>query len=826
MGWENEQAVCRQMADAGLIIDGLRIGTEKAVRCKVDGEKGNKGWYWLSEFPLDDGAIIITGAFGVWHGSDNGHTAIMMPERICEQCGTAMPRTKKICPNCKSKDLRAHEISKEDRAAMRKKLMDRKRAAEAALKRKQQRAAREAAQKWRAMQPEGASGYLDRKQVKPFGVRFTADGALAVPMLDTSGSVHGLQFILDKSNEAHQARIKKMGTDKRFWPTGLAMAGHFCIIGAPDPSGIMLLTEGYATGASLHMATGLPVFVTFSANNILPVMLNLEKYYNRAHFLICADDDYLCRCQHCKKQTVQADTDCAHCKKPHGKINTGVTMAMKAAMSVDRAAWIVPQFTDRTDAKTGKPLKLTDFNDLHCAESLQAVEAQISAAIADKFPAHGKAQPPAREPRTGGAGKASPSFMGVDDACARYALVYGVKDTMFDSAMFKLVPKSCVLDITPDHAWRDMKRRADFRVVDIDQVGFDPTESDPNIVCNMWGGWPTVPDDRGSCAHLLELLSYMCSEEKESRAVYRWIERWLAYPIQHAGAKMKTALVVHGGQGVGKNLFFEAVMAIYAEYGRVVGQAELEEKFNEWASRKLFLIANEVMARSDIFHQKNKIKALITDDWIHINPKNVASHDERNHLNMVFLSNEAQPVVLDPDDRRFMAIWTPKKKEPAFYRAVLDEIANGGIAALHHHLANVDLGDFNPGTPPMPTRARLALIEISKESPDRFIEAWLRDELDAPCMACALGDLYGEYERWCRSEGERFAYAKNKFSSRITMHDDVGVARKPVLQANGKPKVVSVVLPDDDEMPSTETWSRWLAVRIRDFKNEISGGDV
>jgi len=412
--------------------------------------------------------------------------------------------------------------------------------------------------------------------------------------------------------------------------------------------------------------------------------------------------------------------------------------------------------------------------------------------------------------------------MNVDDACGRYALVYGVKDTMFDSAMFKLVPKSCVLDITPDHAWRDMKRRTDFRVVDIDQVGFDPTESDPNIVCNMWGGWPTVADSRGSCDKLLELLAYMCSEEQEPREVYRWIERWLAYPIQHPGAKMKTALVVHGGQGVGKNLFFEAVMAIYAEYGRVVGQSELEEKFNEWASRKLFLIANEVMARSDIFHQKNKIKALITDDWIHINPKNVASHDERNHLNMVFLSNEAQPVVLDPDDRRFMAVWTPKKKPLEFYRAVLDEIANGGIAALHHHLDNVDLGDFNPGTPPLPTRARLALIEISKESPDRFIEAWLRDELEAPCLACALGDLYGVYERWCRSEGERFAYAKNKFSSRITMRDDVAVARKPVMQGNGKAKVVSVVLPDDDAMPSTETWSRWLAGKIRDFRSAIT----
>ncbi len=823
MSYENETAAYQQMNAAGLLIEGLRIGTPKPVRCKVDGEKGSKGWYWLSEFPLPDGAVIITGSFGVWHGSDNGKTEIMMPEQICQKCGTAVRRTIKRCPSCKEAQFDQHEISKDDLAAIRKKSLERKRKLEAELARQQAKADAEALKKWRAMQETGTSGYLTTKQVDAFGVRFSG-GALAVPMRDTAGKLHGLQFILDKSNPEHKERIRKMDGDKRFWPTGLAMAGHFHQIGAPDPTGIMLITEGYATGASLHMATKLPVAVVFSANNVLPVLLNLEKAYGRMHFLICADDDFLCRCKHCKKQTLQADADCAHCGQSHGKLNTGVTVAMKAAMSVDNAEWIIPEFTARIDDKTGKPRKLTDFNDLHCDESLQVVTGQIQAAIADKFPAHGKAAPSAREPRHGGAGKASPSFMTVDDACARYALVYGVKDTMFDGDMFKLVPKSCVLDITPDHAWRDMKRRADFRVVDIDQVGFDPTESDPNIICNMWGGWPTVPDDRGSCDKLLELLAYMCSEEKEARNVYRWLECWLAYPLKHPGAKMKTAVVVHGGQGVGKNLFFEAVMSIYGEYGRVVGQSELEEKFNEWASRKLFLIANEVMARSDLFHQKNKVKALITDDWIHINPKNVASHDERNHLNMVFLSNEAQPVVLDPDDRRFMAIWTPKKRDAAFYRAVLDEIADGGIAALHHYLLNVDLGDFNPGTPPMSTRARRELIEISKESPDRFIEAWLRGELDAPCRACALGDLYVYYARWCRSEGERFAYAKNKFSARIGKHDGLGVSRKPVTQSNGSRKVVCVVLPDDDPKPDGEPYQTWLSARIRDFRLDIDDG--
>ncbi|RMF24512.1 MAG: hypothetical protein D6760_03140 [Deltaproteobacteria bacterium] len=311
----------------------------------------------------------------------------------------------------------------------------------------------------------------------------------------------------------------------------------------------------------------------------------------------------------------------------------------------------------------------------------------------------------------------------------------------------------------------------------------------------------------------------MCSDEENPRDVFRWVLRWFAYPIQHPGAKLKTALVIHGPQGVGKNLFTEAVMAIYGEYGRIVGQAEIEERFNDWASRKLFLIANEVVARAELFHQKNKLKALITDDWIRINPKNVAAHDERNHMNLVFLSNEVQPVVVEPGDRRFAVIWTPKKREQAFYQAVLDEIRNGGIAALHHYLLNVDLGDFHPGTPPPETRARRRLIEISKESPDRFADEWLAGELDAPVHACALADLYEVYVRWIRKNGERFPYPLNKFSARLQTREDVQIVKKPAL-IGAKTRVLRAVLPEDDCTPDG-TWSRWLGERVEAFRRAI-----
>jgi len=168
-----------------------------------------------------------------------------------------------------------------------------------------------------------------------------------------------------------------------------------------------------------------------------------------------------------------------------------------------------------------------------------------------------------------------------------------------------------------------------------------------------------------------------------------------------------------------------------------------------------------------------------------------------------------------------MAIWTPKKRDKGFYRGVMDEIRNGGIEALHDYLLHVDLGDFDNGSLPLETRARKALIEVSKESPDRFIEAWLNGELDQPCKACDLGAIYRVYERWCRVEGERFSYAKNKFSARISIYDGLVVTKKPVLMGTGKTKVMRVVLPDDDPKPDGMTWMAWLSERVDAFNSLI-----
>ncbi|ADE14136.1 conserved hypothetical protein [Nitrosococcus halophilus Nc 4] len=211
--------------------------------------------------------------------------------------------------------------------------------------------------------------------------------------------------------------------------------------------------------------------------------------------------------------------------------------------------------------------------------------------------------------------------------------------------------------------------------------------------------WPTQPK-AGNCQSLLKLLDHLCSRENHSSdELLDWVLKWLAYPIQNPGAKMRTALVIHGPQGTGKNLFFECIMQIYGRYGRIIDQSAVEDKFNDWASKKLFIIVDEVVNRSDSYIE-NKLKEIVTNEWILINSKGVDAYEERNHVNMVFFSNERMPVVLEEDDRRHCIIWTPEKLPKAVYDDVAAEIRDGGVEALHHYLLNLDLTGFGEYTEP------------------------------------------------------------------------------------------------------------------------------
>ena len=75
--------------------------------------------------------------------------------------------------------------------------------------------------------------------------------------------------------------------------TGGKMAGGYFSIGTMKDAAALAICEGFATGATVHEATGYPVAVAFSAGNLLSVSQAMRAKFPDLPLLLCADDDHL-----------------------------------------------------------------------------------------------------------------------------------------------------------------------------------------------------------------------------------------------------------------------------------------------------------------------------------------------------------------------------------------------------------------------------------------------------------------------------------------------------------------------------------------------------
>jgi putative DNA primase/helicase len=226
----------------------------------------------------------------------------------------------------------AKPYSEAERQTNRERIQAMQRQRDAETAQRQQQAAKDAARRWTNTKSCTQHDYLTRKGIQAHGVKLEGDNLL-IPMRDSAATVCSLQTIAPDS-------------DKLFMYGGRIKGCYFSI---GKPAGAVIVVEGFATGASIHEATGQAVAVAFNAGNLLDVATVLRGKYPDLKIILAADDDY----------------------KTAG--NPGMTKATAAAQAVG-GFLAVPDFG------ANRPDSATDFNDLHQLAGLAAVKACIDRA--------------------------------------------------------------------------------------------------------------------------------------------------------------------------------------------------------------------------------------------------------------------------------------------------------------------------------------------------------------------------------------------------------------------------------------------------------------
>ncbi len=183
--------------------------------------------------------------------------------------------------------------------------------------------------------------YLVKKGIKSRDdLRVDENNVLLVPVYGEDGFVQSIH------------RISGEG-EKRNLPGGKMKNGYYPFVEGSD--GTVIVCEGFATAASLNMATGYTVFAALSLSNLINIARIVRSRFPARQLIICGDDDY--------------NTDG----------NPGKTGATAVAAKYG-AMLAIPEFSDENCG--------TDFNDLHALEGLEVVRAQVAAAISVPAPAN------------------------------------------------------------------------------------------------------------------------------------------------------------------------------------------------------------------------------------------------------------------------------------------------------------------------------------------------------------------------------------------------------------------------------------------------------
>ncbi len=258
---------------------------------------------------------------------------------------------------------------------------------------------------------------------------------------------------------------------------------------------------------------------------------------------------------------------------------------------------------------------------------------------------------------------------------------------------------------------------------------------------NTWPGWGVEKAVKGDVGPWHAMMDHLFNGDVAER---RWFEQWCACPFQQPGVKLASGVLIWSPtQGSGKTLVGKTLMALYGQNATEIKDSDLEDERREWAENKQFVLADDITGQTNR-KLANKLKTMITQKYLRINPKYIQSYTVDDCINYYFTSNDPDALYLDDQDRRFFVYESNyvkladvlRKRYIAWYEST------AGREALFHYFLNLPLDGFDPYADAMQTGHKKEMTSISKSA----IGSWVARLSETPAelldAAKMKGDLY------------------------------------------------------------------------------------
>ncbi len=245
--------------------------------------------------------------------------------------------------------------------------------------------------------------------------------------------------------------------------------------------------------------------------------------------------------------------------------------------------------------------------------------------------------------------------------------------------------------------------------------------------------------------------------------------KYMAHRVQKPWEKPRFALLIAGGQGVGKDTAVEFCCPAIGHWNVAnIDPSALEGSFNEFASATLVRIseaANLHEMTKWAFNERTKVLIAGSPDICTINPKYGQKYSMKMVCGVIITTNHlASGIYIPPDDRRYDVIEAATKEEMGlgeddvrrrYFSELWDWYIEGGDRHVAAFLTSMPLNDFSASNGQRKTDAHKTVVASGLSSDD-----WLDDIIES------LGNPTGIRVDWvltkAEAAGEKVADVKRK----------------------------------------------------------------
>ena len=137
---------------------------------------------------------------------------------------------------------------------------------------------------------------------------------------------------------------------------------------------------------------------------------------------------------------------------------------------------------------------------------------------------------------------------------SHFSLIYGT-DTVWDGINRVHMRLSALRHVIGRDLYKEWDGNALRKVAR--GLVFEPSGELPPDTINTFDRLPLAPAPNPGgegCQKILGHVRRLCGDREDE---YWWLLKWIAYPLQHLGAKMDTSVIMYGSEGPGKSVLWE-----------------------------------------------------------------------------------------------------------------------------------------------------------------------------------------------------------------------------------------------------------------------------